>query len=206
MSHKNLPLFDPVLLQPALADAFKKLDPRVQWRNPVMFVVYVGSAFTTALSFAKPDFFTIAVTVWLWFTVLFANFAESVAEGRGKAQADTLRRARTDTQARLLADDPNLDALLELHAMIGREQVIAQKFVPAVSKGDKRVLLVDGEPVGAINRVPADGQVRSNLRVGGRAEVWRAVDQSSIQIKKDCANAIKNGSHITPGDASQTGN
>ena len=72
--------------------------------------------------------------------------------------------------ARLLADDPNLDALLELHAMIGREQVIAQKFVPAVSKGDKRVLLVDGEPVGAINRIPAAGQVRSNLRVGGRAE------------------------------------
>jgi glutathione synthase len=72
--------------------------------------------------------------------------------------------------ARLLADDPNLDALLELHAMIGREQVIAQKFVPAVSKGDKRVLLVHGEPVGAINRVPAAGQVRSNLRVGGRAE------------------------------------
>jgi len=72
--------------------------------------------------------------------------------------------------ARLLADDPNLDALLELHAMIGREQVIAQKFVPAVSKGDKRILLVHGEPVGAVNRVPAAGQVRSNLRVGGRAE------------------------------------
>ncbi|WP_426009912.1 glutathione synthase [Caulobacter sp. DWR2-3-1b2] len=72
--------------------------------------------------------------------------------------------------ARLLADDPNLDALLELHAMISREQVIAQKFVPAVSKGDKRILLVDGEPVGAVNRVPAAGQVRSNLRVGGRAE------------------------------------
>ena len=71
---------------------------------------------------------------------------------------------------RLKPDDPNLDALLELHAMIGREQVIAQKFVPAVSKGDKRVLLVDGEPVGAINRVPADGQVRSNLAKGGRAE------------------------------------
>jgi glutathione synthase len=71
---------------------------------------------------------------------------------------------------RLKKDDPNLDALLELHAMIGREQVIAQKFVPAVSKGDKRVILVDGEPVGAINRVPADGQVRSNLARGGRAE------------------------------------
>ncbi|MEI9890368.1 MAG: glutathione synthase [Caulobacteraceae bacterium] len=72
--------------------------------------------------------------------------------------------------ARLKADDPNLDALLELHAMIGREQVIAQKFLPAVAKGDKRILLVDGEPVGAINRVPAAGQVRSNLRVGGTAE------------------------------------
>jgi glutathione synthase len=70
---------------------------------------------------------------------------------------------------RLKADDPNLDALLELHAMISREQVIAQKFIPAVSKGDKRVLLVDGEPVGAINRIPAEGQVRSNLARGGRA-------------------------------------
>ncbi|OYW95804.1 MAG: glutathione synthase [Caulobacterales bacterium 32-67-6] len=72
--------------------------------------------------------------------------------------------------ARLLADDPNLDALLELHAAIGREPVIIQKFVPDVTKGDKRILLVDGEPVGAINRVPGAGQIRSNLRVGGRAE------------------------------------
>lgn len=72
--------------------------------------------------------------------------------------------------ARLLADDPNLDALLDLHAMIGREPVIAQKFIPAVSKGDKRILLVDGEPVGGINRVPASGQIRSNLAVGGTAE------------------------------------
>jgi glutathione synthase len=71
---------------------------------------------------------------------------------------------------RLVQDDPNLDALLELHAMIGREPVIAQKFIPAVSKGDKRILLIDGEPVGAINRIPASGQVRSNLARGGRAE------------------------------------
>jgi glutathione synthase len=71
---------------------------------------------------------------------------------------------------KLSKDDPNLDALLELHAMIGREAVIAQKFIPAVSEGDKRILLVDGEPVGAINRVPASGQVRSNLARGGRAE------------------------------------
>jgi glutathione synthase len=71
---------------------------------------------------------------------------------------------------RLKADDPNVDAILELHAMIGREAVIAQKFIPAVSEGDKRILLVDGEPVGAVNRVPAKGQVRSNLARGGRAE------------------------------------
>ena len=71
---------------------------------------------------------------------------------------------------RLTAGDPNLDALLELHAMIGREPVIAQKFIPAISKGDKRILLVDGEPLGAINRIPAAGQVRSNLARGGRAE------------------------------------
>jgi glutathione synthase len=71
---------------------------------------------------------------------------------------------------RLTKDDPNLDALLELHALIGREPVIAQKFIPAVAKGDKRILLVDGEPIGAINRIPAKGQVRSNLARGGRAE------------------------------------
>jgi glutathione synthase len=71
---------------------------------------------------------------------------------------------------RLKADDPNLEALLELHASIGREPVILQAFIPAVVKGDKRIILVDGEPVGAINRVPADGHVRSNLRVGGRPE------------------------------------
>src|SRR6202789_4429335 len=71
---------------------------------------------------------------------------------------------------RLKPDDPNLDALLELHAMIGREPVVAQKFIPAVSRGDKRIILVDGEPVGAVNRVPAKDQVRSNLARGGRAE------------------------------------
>jgi glutathione synthase len=71
---------------------------------------------------------------------------------------------------RLKADDPNLDALLELHAMISRDQVVVQRFIPAVSAGDKRIILIDGEPVGAINRIPAKDQVRSNLAKGGRAE------------------------------------
>lgn len=71
---------------------------------------------------------------------------------------------------RLKADDPNLEALVEIHAGISRDQLVIQKFIPAVEAGDKRIILIDGEPVGAINRVPLKGHVRSNLRVGGRAE------------------------------------
>jgi glutathione synthase len=82
---------------------------------------------------------------------------------------------------RLKADDPNLEALLELHAGIGREPVVLQAFIPAVVRGDKRIILVDGEVVGAINRVPAEGSVRSNLRVGGRAEAV-ALDARDLEI------------------------
>jgi K+-transporting ATPase ATPase B chain len=98
----TLPLFDPVLLKPALVDSFKKLDPRVQWRNPVMFVVYVGSTFTTVLALQSPDGFTLGVALWLWFTVLFANFAEALAEGRSKAQAASLRGLKKKTWAKKL--------------------------------------------------------------------------------------------------------
>ncbi|NWF47932.1 potassium-transporting ATPase subunit KdpB [Hydrogenophaga sp. D2P1] len=102
MSRQTLPLLDPALMRPALIDAFRKLDPRVQRRNPVMFVVYVGSAFTTALAIAQPEGFTIAVALWLWFTVLFANFAEAMAEGRSKAQAASLRGLKKQTWAKKL--------------------------------------------------------------------------------------------------------
>ncbi|MCA6215474.1 potassium-transporting ATPase subunit KdpB [Ideonella sp. B7] len=104
MSRTTLTLFDPALVRPALVDAVKKLDPRVQWRNPVMFVVYVGSAFTTALAAAQPSRFTLGVAVWLWFTVLFANFAEALAEGRSKAQAASLRGLKRQTWAKRLTD------------------------------------------------------------------------------------------------------
>ncbi len=102
---KTLTLFDPALVRPALVDAVKKFDPRVQVRNPVMFVVYVGSAFTTALAVARPEGFTIAVALWLWFTVLFANFAEALAEGRSKAQAASLRGLKKQTWAKKLQGD-----------------------------------------------------------------------------------------------------
>ncbi|TLS46741.1 potassium-transporting ATPase subunit KdpB [Streptomyces montanus] len=99
-------LFDPRQLVKSLPDAFRKLDPRVMVKSPVMFVVLVGSVLTTLFSFKDPgDWFGWAISAWLWLTVIFANLAEAVAEGRGKAQADTLRRAKTDTVARRLAED-----------------------------------------------------------------------------------------------------
>ncbi|MGV9588572.1 potassium-transporting ATPase subunit KdpB [Streptomyces tendae] len=98
-------LFDPKQLVKSLPDAFRKLDPRVMVKSPVMFVVLVGSVLTTAFSLTDPgDWFGWTISAWLWLTVLFANLAEAVAEGRGKAQADTLRKAKTDTVARRLVD------------------------------------------------------------------------------------------------------
>ncbi|MFF9059256.1 potassium-transporting ATPase subunit KdpB [Streptomyces sp. NPDC014882] len=94
-------LFDAGQLLRSLPDAFRKLDPRVMVKSPVMFVVLVGSVLTTVLSLKDPgDLFGWAISAWLWLTVVFANLAEAVAEGRGKAQADTLRRAKADTVAR----------------------------------------------------------------------------------------------------------
>src|SRR5687768_11645577 len=102
---KKQSFFDGVMIRQAIWSAVLKLDPRKQICNPVMFCVYIGSCFTTLLVilnlFHLRDAslgFSAAIAIWLWFTVLFANFAEAMAEGRGKAQADTLRKARRDIQ------------------------------------------------------------------------------------------------------------
>jgi K+-transporting ATPase ATPase B chain len=108
-SGRRRPLFDPAIVRRAARDAVVKLDPRHLVRNPVMFVVAIGSAYTSVafirdVAQGRPDWaFTLQLALWLWFTVLFANFAEAMAEGRGKAQADTLRKSRTQTTARRLA-------------------------------------------------------------------------------------------------------
>lgn len=108
---KSASILDTRILVPALGDAFRKLDPRSLARNPVMFVVAVVSALTTVLFLrdlvtgGASLGFSFQIVIWLWFTVLFANFAEAVAEGRGKAQAESLRRTRTETQAKLLSGD-----------------------------------------------------------------------------------------------------
>ena len=97
-------LLHPAQLWRSVPDALRKLDPRTLWRNPVMVIVEIGAVFTTVLAIADPTTFAWLITVWLWLTVVFANLAEAVAERRGKAQADALRRTRTDTIARRLTD------------------------------------------------------------------------------------------------------
>jgi len=137
MTHKAPSLFDWNIVGPAIGDAFKKLDPRLMVKNPVMFVTMVGAALTTVGIFTSPTEkgFILQLAIWLWFTVLFANFAEAVAEGRGKAQADALRKARKDTIARRLRN--------------GREEKVP---APELQKGD--LVVCEAGDV-----IPADGDV-----------------------------------------------
>ena len=163
----SISIFDPRIIRNAIPESFKKLDPRVQVKNPVMFVVEVGSVITTLefvrLLFTAPSatfprsqltaetIFVLAVAIWLWFTVVFANFAEAMAEGRGKAQADTLRRARTTTMAKKLARQDRTSTVQEIAA-------------PDLRKGD--LVLVE-----AGDAIPGDGDV---------VEGVASVDESAI--------------------------
>ncbi len=157
MAASARPLFDPPIVKRAIRDSFVKLQPRHMVRNPVMFVVLIGSVLTTLVLLRDVvareghTAFTLQLTIWLWFTVLFANFAEAMAEGRGKAQADTLRKARTQAQARRI---PSADRKAEVTTL------------PASSlrKGDL-VLVTPGEPI------PGDGDV---------VEGVASVDESAI--------------------------
>ncbi len=149
-------LLDPGQLWRSTPAALAKLDPRTLWRNPVMFIVEIGAVFTTVLAVRDPSVFAWLITVWLWLTVVFANLAEAVAEGRGKAQAEALRRAKTDTIARRFTgwaegDDP---------ATAATEEVAA----PLLAQGD--VVVVE-----AGQFIPGDGDV-----VDGIA----SVDESAI--------------------------
>ncbi len=159
MTHKiNQSLLNPAILRVALADSFRKLSPRTQIKNPVMFVVYIGSLLTTALAIQAvagqgeaPANFIIAISLWLWFTVLFANFAEALAEGRSKAQAASLRNAKQDVLARKLAQPRH-----------GATEILVNGS--SLRKGD--VVLVMANDV-----IPADGEV-----IEGAA----SVDESAI--------------------------
>lgn len=158
MTHKRIAMFDPGLMKPAMVEAFKKMNPAIQWRNPVMFVVYVAAIFTTILwgqalsghEESSPKFI-FSITLWLWFTVLFANFAEAIAEGRSKAQAASLRGLKRDTQAKKLKNAQTRDDWSILSAT-------------ELRRGDYVV-------VHAHETIPADGEV---------VEGVASVDESAI--------------------------
>src|SRR5882762_7998911 len=163
---RHLSLFDPTILRPAIAESFRKLAPQLVAKNPVMFVVEVGSVLTTAIwlrdvlapsPHAAPTWFTLAVSIWLWFTVIFANFAEAVAEGRGKAQAETLRRTRQETVARKVRTWPAPEDVLP---------IANEEMIPAsrLKKGDLVV-------VEANQLIPGDGDVIQGIA---------SVDESAI--------------------------
>src|SRR5450755_1240296 len=140
MAAKTHSIFDPTIVVPAIGEAFKKLNPFHMVGNPVMFVTEVGAAITTVLMFmgteGAPFGFLLQVTLWLWFTVVFANFAEAMAEGRGKAQADSLRKARTQTYGHRITSNGST------------EQVLAERL-----RKDDLVIVKAGE------FIPGDGEI-----------------------------------------------
>ena len=151
---RKIAIWDPAIIRQAAIDSYRKLDPRIQFRNPVMFIVEVGSLLTTVIFIQElingggSPLFTGQVAFWLWFTVLFANFAEAMAEGRGKAQADTLRKTRTETVANRLTSG-------------GRTEI-----VPAASlRKDDVVMVKAGE------FIPGDGEIIEGVA---------SVDESAI--------------------------
>src|SRR5277367_3061626 len=149
MSRQQLSLFDRKLIGPALTESFKKLDPRVQWRNPVMFVVYLGTI-VTAILYGQalaghgeaPAGFILAVTIWLLFTVLFANFAEALAEGRSKAQASALRNMRQTVMAkRVVQNAPGARQTTSIKAEDLRKEDLVLVEAGEVIPGDGEIVL-----------------------------------------------------------------
>jgi potassium-transporting ATPase ATP-binding subunit len=146
-------LLDPKMLWKSMPDALRKLNPRTLWRNPVMFIVEIGAVWSTILAVADPSWFGWLTVIWLWLTVIFANLAEAVAEGRGKAQAETLRKTKTSTMARRLIDwAPGTP---------GREEEVA---APLLQQGD--IVVVE-----AGQTIPGDGDVVEGIA---------SVDESAI--------------------------
>jgi len=159
---KSKSLWDAKIIRRALVDAVVKLDPRTMMKNPVMFVVEVGSVVTTALLFReKQSFaFNLQITLWLWFTVLFANFAEAMAEGRGKAQADTLRKARSETVAKRLLPNGATETVPSANLRSGDVvMVAANELVP----GDGEII----EGVASVDESAITGESAPVIREAG---------------------------------------
>ena len=168
---------------PAIRESFRKLNPRHLWHNPVMFVVEIGAVLTTAILIAQfggnsglgQSWFVAWITAWLWFTVLFSNFAEAMAEGRGKAQAETLRRTRTETMARVLVN--------------GDASRIDTRPSAELRPGD--VVLVEAGDI-----IPSDGEVIAGVAYVSEAAI---TGESAPVLKEpgtDIASSVTGGTQI----------
>ncbi|HXY02806.1 MAG TPA: HAD-IC family P-type ATPase, partial [Terriglobales bacterium] len=181
---KKKSLTDAALLSRAITDSFRKLDPRTMIKNPVMFVVEVGAVLTTVQLIANiwhrtgEVGFGLQITLWLWFTVLFANFAEAMAEGRGKAQAATLRKARAETDAHRLCSDGSIEIVASSKLRTGDlVMVVAGHFVP----GDGEVI----EGVASVDESAITGESAPVIRESGgdRSAVTGGTRVLSDEIK-----------------------
>jgi potassium-transporting ATPase ATP-binding subunit len=181
MARKTRSLFDWEIVGPALVDAFRKLNPIMMLKNPVMFVTEVGAVLTTAALFTPQSTgsfgFVLQITIWLWFTVLFANFAEAMAEGRGKAQADTLRKTRTKTVANKLEDGRILKISAEELRKGDLVMICAGEIIPA----DGEII----EGVATVNESAITGESAPVIREAGgdRSAVTGGTTVLSDQIK-----------------------
>src|ERR1700749_2376023 len=160
-------MLDPKILRPAIAASFAKLDPRLMLKNPVMFVVEIVAALTTAI-FVRDLVtgganlgFTFQIILWLWFTVLFANFAEAVAEGRGKAQAESLKKTRTESQAKLLSGPDKTYRLVSGTSLKVGDTVLVEAGDTIPSDGE----VIEG--VASVNEAAITGESAPVIRESG---------------------------------------
>src|SRR5215467_11720211 len=162
-------LLDPKIVLPAIGSAFAKLNPRTLIKNPVMFVLEVVTALTTVIllrdlfTSGQNLLFEVQIVVWLWFTVLFANFAEAIAEGRGKAQADSLRRQRTETKAKLLlgSNDPKDFRLVDSTSLKVGDVVLVEAGDLIPSDGE----VIEG--IASVNEAAITGESAPVIRESG---------------------------------------
>ena len=181
----EISVFDPAIIGPAIGSSFAKLDPRVQIRNPVMFVVEIVAILTTLLFARDLVFgggrlgFSFQVILWLWFTLLFANFAEAVAEGRGKAQADALRKTRTQTDAKRLAADSSTYEVVPATSLKVGDVVVVETGEIIPSDGE----VIEG--IASVNEAAITGESAPVIRESGgdRSAVTGGTQVLSDQIK-----------------------
>ena len=180
MEQKNVTIWQAALVKAAIGGSFRRLDPRLLWHNPVMFVVEVVSVITTVIAISNllsggPFGFNIHISIWLWFTVLFANFAEALAEGRGKAQAETLRRAQTEAYAKKLLPNGQTER------------------VPAlILRKDDAIIIEDGDPV------PGDGEIVEGVALVDESAVT-GESAPVIREAKGDRSAVTGGTKVLSG-------